>query len=100
MLDSRARAVRVCADLTADDRWPAACFTRHPVHVVLVTEFYYPHIGGITEHVHHLGRYLLSRGHHVKVITNHVVEAPRRPDREWVEGLEIVRIGSGVPVSS
>ncbi len=68
--------------------------------VVLVTEFYYPHPGGITEHVHHLGRSLVRRGHHVTVVTSHVAEAPRRPTRETVDGLEIVRIGIGMPVQS
>ena len=30
------------------------------VKVALVTEFYYPHLGGVTEHVYHLARYLTA----------------------------------------
>jgi phosphatidylinositol alpha-mannosyltransferase len=70
------------------------------VRIVLVTEFYYPHAGGITEHVHHLGRSLVRRGHKVVIVTNHVAEAPRSPSRETVDGLEVVRIGIGMPVES
>lgn len=68
--------------------------------VVLVTEFYYPHTGGITEHVHHLGHALVRAGHEVTVLTNHVAEAPRRADVEDDGGLRIVRVGVGVPVES
>ncbi len=68
--------------------------------VVLVTEFYYPHTGGITEHVHHLGRALVRAGHQVTVLTSHVAEAPRRADREDDEGLLIARVGTGVSLES
>ena len=72
--------------------------------VALVTEFYYPHLGGVTEHVYHLARYLTARGHGVRVVTNHVAEAPRRADLETVivpEGsFDVVRIGRGMPIES
>ncbi len=68
--------------------------------VVLVTEFYFPHTGAITEHVHQLGRALVRAGHEVTILTSHVAEAPRRDDREDDAGLRIVRIGTGVPVES
>ncbi len=72
--------------------------------VALVTEFYYPHLGGVTEHVYHLARYLTARGHGVRVVTNHVAEAPRRADLETVvvpEGaFDVVRIGRGIPIDS
>jgi phosphatidylinositol alpha-mannosyltransferase len=42
------------------------------MHVALVTEFYYPHLGGVTEHVHHLGRELRRRGHQTTIITSHM----------------------------
>jgi phosphatidylinositol alpha-mannosyltransferase len=46
--------------------------TALPMRVALVTEFYYPHLGGVTEHVHHLGRELRRRGHEATVITSHM----------------------------
>lgn len=70
------------------------------MRIVQITEFYYPHAGGITEHVHHLGRCLVRNGHQVVIVTSHVAEAPRRPSREFVDGLEIVRFGTGMSVPS
>jgi phosphatidyl-myo-inositol alpha-mannosyltransferase len=47
------------------------------MRVALVTEFYYPHLGGVTEHVHNLARTLLQSGHHAIVITSHMAEPGR-----------------------
>lgn len=68
--------------------------------VILVTEYYYPHVGGVTEHVHHLARYLTRAGHQTRIITSHIPGAPRRPDVEAVEGFEVVRMGEGMPIQS
>jgi phosphatidylinositol alpha-mannosyltransferase len=42
------------------------------MRIALVTEFYYPHLGGVTEHVHHLAAELGRRGHEVTIITSHM----------------------------
>src|SRR5262249_51385592 len=42
------------------------------IRVALVTEYYYPHFGGVTEHVHHLATHLRRRGHFAAVVTSHV----------------------------
>lgn len=68
--------------------------------IVLVTEFYYPHAGGVTEHVHHLGQSLVRAGHRVVVATSHVEGAPRLPDRQQSAGMEIARMGLGIPMES
>jgi phosphatidylinositol alpha-mannosyltransferase len=47
------------------------------MRVALVTEFYYPHLGGVTEHVHNLARTLIQSGHHAIVITSHMAELGR-----------------------
>ncbi len=41
-----------------------------PLRVALVTEFYYPHLGGVTEHVHNLALELEAMGHEPVVITS------------------------------
>jgi phosphatidylinositol alpha-mannosyltransferase len=48
------------------------------MRVALVTEFYYPHLGGVTEHVHHLARELQSLGHDALIVTARM--RGRRPD--------------------
>jgi phosphatidyl-myo-inositol alpha-mannosyltransferase len=47
------------------------------MRVALVTEFYYPHLGGVTEHVHNLARTLIQSGHHAIIITSHMGEPSR-----------------------
>lgn len=57
------------------------------LHVALVTEFYYPHLGGVTEHVHFLRRELVARGHRVTIVTSHM-----KPVVE--DGPDVVRVGT------
>ena len=47
------------------------------MRVALVTEFYYPHLGGVTEHVHNLARLLDQAGHQAIVITSHMEAVPK-----------------------
>jgi phosphatidylinositol alpha-mannosyltransferase len=42
------------------------------MRIALITEFYYPHLGGVTEHVHHLARELRAMGHSATIITSHM----------------------------
>jgi phosphatidylinositol alpha-mannosyltransferase len=37
--------------------------------LAVVTEYYYPDVGGTPEHVYHLSRTLMARGHDVRVVT-------------------------------
>jgi len=43
-----------------------------PLRVALVTEYYYPHFGGVTEHVQNLAVHLRASGHEAIVITSHI----------------------------
>jgi phosphatidylinositol alpha-mannosyltransferase len=47
------------------------------MRVALVTEFYYPHLGGVTEHVHNLAMTLQQRGHHAVIITSRMTDPLR-----------------------
>jgi len=58
----------------------------------MVTEYYYPHLGGVTEHVHYLSRELRRVGHHVDVVTSTIDSADTRR--------HVVRIGRSIPVYS
>jgi phosphatidylinositol alpha-mannosyltransferase len=61
-----------------------------PLRIALVTEYYYPHLGGVCEHVHFFAREARSHGHFVDIITSHIPGAAPQPN--------VVRIGRSVPV--
>src|SRR5258706_2497733 len=61
-----------------------------PLRIALVTEYYYPHMGGICEHVHFFAREARRRGHHVDIITSNLSEAEAQPN--------VIRIGRSQPV--
>lgn len=66
----------------------------------LVTQAYYPILGGVTEHVWHLGQELQRRGHDVTVITG---STPRRlpwapTDQIDDRGLRVLRHGYQLPI--
>ncbi len=60
------------------------------LRIALVTEYYYPHLGGICEHVHFFAREARRRGHHVDVITSHIPGAEEQP--------HVIRLGRSMPV--
>ena len=59
----------------------------------LVTQAYYPVLGGVTEHVWHLSGELEKRGHQVTIITG----TARQPDDR---GRRVIRIGVQIPVAA
>ena len=61
-----------------------------PLRIALVTEYYYPHLGGVCEHVHFFAREVRQRGHHVDVITSHMRGVGARPN--------VIQIGRSQPV--
>src|SRR5690348_2395076 len=60
------------------------------LRIALVTEYYYPHLGGVCEHVHFFAREARRRGHHVDVITSHIPGAQQQPN--------VIRLGRSQPV--
>ena len=63
-----------------------------PLRIALVTEYYYPHLGGICEHVHFLAREARRRGHHVDIVTSHIPGASEQPN--------VIRVGRSQPIYS
>lgn len=59
------------------------------MRVALVTEYYYPHLGGVCEHVHFFAREARRRGHQVDIVTSRIDGAADQPG--------IVRLGRSVP---
>jgi phosphatidyl-myo-inositol alpha-mannosyltransferase len=65
------------------------------LRVALVSEYYYPDVGGLPEHLHHLGRHLARRGHEVSILTTRFPGAgtPPLPACPEAPGLEVLRLG-------
>src|SRR5690349_24783935 len=68
-------------EMTADER---------TLRIALVTEYYYPHLGGVCEHVHFFAREARRRGHHVDIITSNIPGAEPQP--------HVIRVGRSQPV--
>jgi phosphatidylinositol alpha-mannosyltransferase len=64
------------------------------VRIGIVTEYYYPSIGGIQEHVHHFARAARRLGHTVKIVTSVMPDVAARAEA----GPDVIRIGASVPV--
>ena len=60
------------------------------MRIALVTEYYYPHLGGVCEHVHFFAREARRRGHHVDIITSQIPGAEAQP--------HVIRLGRSQPV--
>jgi phosphatidylinositol alpha-mannosyltransferase len=61
-----------------------------PLRIALVTEYYYPHLGGICEHVHFFAREARRYGHQVDIITSNIPGARYEP--------HVIRIGKSQPI--
>ena len=60
------------------------------LRIAVVTEYYYPHLGGVCEHVHFFAREARRRGHHVDIITSNLPGAEPQP--------HVIRLGRSQPV--
>jgi phosphatidylinositol alpha-mannosyltransferase len=60
------------------------------LRIAQVTEYYYPHLGGVCEHVHHLAREARLLGHHVDIITSRIEAGTDTPN--------VIRLGQSVPI--
>ncbi len=66
------------------------------MRIALVTEFYYPHLGGVTEHVHNLAKVYNAADHHTVVVTSNMTMPRGTPDSHEYEKDEdfVRRIGT------
>ena len=71
------------------------------MRIAIVTDFYYPSLGGITEHVDGQARGLQALGHEVTVVTGRIVRTPPVQDDAMPvpePTFEIARLGTAVPL--
>ena len=61
-----------------------------PLNVLLVHVWYWPHVGGGNQHVEHIARQLVSRGHNATVWC---ADIPEHEEKRFVrDGVEVVRL--------
>ncbi len=65
------------------------------MRIGVVTEYYYPSVGGIQEHVHHFAREARRLGHQVKIVTSAMPDLPA-PGPEH-SGADVIRVGTSLP---
>jgi phosphatidylinositol alpha-mannosyltransferase len=68
---------------------------RMNLKIGIVTEYYYPLLGGISEHVHNTAVRLRKRGHTVRIITSHL-----NNDRNGTGTPDIIRVGISASILS
>ncbi len=64
--------------------------------IAIVTEYYYPSLGGITEHVHHFALEAHKMGHEPVIITSNAGKDMTMADQP----VEVIKIGRSMPVYS
>ncbi len=64
------------------------------MRIGIVTEYYYPSIGGIQEHVHNFALGARRLGHTVKIVTSAMPDVSREPESSH----DVIRLGASVPV--
>lgn len=68
--------------------------------IALVSEYYYPLLGGITEHVYNLAKSLSARGHDVTVITHNIKPRKHHHYPDEPADFRVVRFGRGMTIYS
>jgi phosphatidyl-myo-inositol alpha-mannosyltransferase len=69
------------------------------MRIAIVSHYYYPQLGGITEHAHGQATELARRGHEVTLITPNLLVAPKTVDsgQPRHERFEVLRVGRAYP---
>jgi phosphatidyl-myo-inositol alpha-mannosyltransferase len=68
--------------------------------IAIVSEYYYPLLGGITENVHHTALSLAARGHDVTIVTSHVKNGHVNGKEPCREATRVMRIGRSFRIPS
>lgn len=53
--------------------------------------YFKPHSGGVEETIHELSKKLVEKNHDVTIVTSNIGEADIRPEREVIDGIDVIR---------
>jgi phosphatidyl-myo-inositol alpha-mannosyltransferase len=68
--------------------------------LAIVSEYYYPLLGGVTENVHHTALALMARGHDVTIVTSHARNGHLNGHERSLDPTRVVRIGRSFKIPS
>ena len=72
--------------------------------IAVVSDYFYPLLGGITENVYNFTKYAIKKGHDVRLITpepyNYTKERTTQHDLEYFEKGVVIRLGKHLPIFS
>jgi phosphatidylinositol alpha-mannosyltransferase len=69
------------------------CFSKDlEMKILFVSDFYYPHIGGVTEHIYHLANEFEKMGHMVSILTANI-KGDLKPDER-----RVIRLGKSMVI--
>jgi phosphatidylinositol alpha-mannosyltransferase len=67
------------------------------MRIGIVTEYFYPTLGGVQEHVYHFAREARRQGHTATVITSRVEDLPFAPEPQ---GVDVIRLGRSMALEA
>jgi phosphatidyl-myo-inositol alpha-mannosyltransferase len=72
--------------------------------IAVVSDYFYPVLGGITENVYNFTKYAIKQGHDVKLITpqpyNYTKEETKKIDLEYFDEGVVIRLAKHIPIFS
>jgi len=63
--------------------------------ILMVSDVYYPHPGGIPEHIKSLSEHLMARGHHVDILT---ARFSKKNFPSWQDPPNVIRVGKSFKI--
>ena len=61
------------------------------MHICMTYHYFKPHLGGVEEVIYMLAKNLVERNHEVSIITSNIGNGGIRPEREVIEGIDVIR---------
>lgn len=49
------------------------------MNICMISDFYYPNVGGVENHIHYLSQQLIARGHKVVIVTHAYLDKDTPP---------------------
>jgi len=61
------------------------------MRICMTYHYFKPHLGGVEEVIHMLAKGIVERDNEVTIITSNIGENDKRPEREVIDGIDVIR---------